>query len=151
MPRLSNERYLVRCRGLRSQWDLSTTIFGYVRPSDQRALHDYFAFVKDLSEAERLSHRKAITATRPALPHRAGRAFARLLHLESQGERGELRNVPRPFPVQPPDWEEFMARPEIQANLQLLARALLNVARRQHTVEHKQAETKDDRHGDVAA
>jgi hypothetical protein len=47
-------------------------------PSEQWTLHSYYEFTKHLSDQELLAHRAIVSKTQPSLPHRAGKAFARL-------------------------------------------------------------------------
>lgn len=47
-------------------------------PTEQWALHSYYEFTKHMTDTELLTHRAAVSRTQPSLPHRAGKAFARL-------------------------------------------------------------------------
>lgn len=47
-------------------------------PTEQWALHSYYEFTKRLTDDQLLAHRAAVSRAQPSLPHRAGKAFARL-------------------------------------------------------------------------
>lgn len=53
-------------------------MFGFLGHQERMYLHDYFVPSKDLTDAELLAHRKAVTAQRPSLPQCAGRALRHL-------------------------------------------------------------------------
>lgn len=77
MPRLTNPAYLLLRRELSDAWDLDPTGFFLLSAPDQWALHDYFRPSEMLSDAELLEHRRAVSASDPSLPQRAGRAVAK--------------------------------------------------------------------------
>ena len=47
-------------------------------PTEQWTLHSYYEFTKHLSDSGLLAHRAAVSRAQPSLPHRAGKALARL-------------------------------------------------------------------------
>jgi hypothetical protein len=77
---------LVRCHApravprvslfLRAVWQQSAGgVFAELFPQEQWYLHDYFRPSEQLSDQALLAHRKEISARRPSLPQRAGRAL----------------------------------------------------------------------------
>lgn len=51
-----------------------------VSPRDQRYLHSFFRLAEELTDADALSHRRAVSVERPSLPQSAGRALRHLAH-----------------------------------------------------------------------
>lgn len=79
MPRLTDQQYLERRRLILREWfGRDGNGFGYLSPEDQHALHDYFGTLKNLDAKGALAFRRQIPASRPSLPHKAGRAFLEL-------------------------------------------------------------------------
>ena len=78
MPRLTNQQYLKYYQSLSRLWHEDPHTFSYIRPIDQRRLHEYFQLSKDMTSATLLEHRKAVTKKYSSLPHEAGRALAKL-------------------------------------------------------------------------
>ncbi|OFJ53378.1 hypothetical protein BEL07_13005 [Mycolicibacterium grossiae] len=79
--------------------------FLYLTFRDQVDLHTYFQFASDKTEAELIEHRRNVHALDRSLPHRAGRAYARLIRGErapatssalSDGSRISVRAIVRP-------------------------------------------------------
>lgn len=79
MPRLTNYDYLNRRDLLSKLWLQSSSAYGVLSPTDQRALHDYFATTDEFTEDQLLHHRKNVTKIDPSLPNRAGKAFSQLI------------------------------------------------------------------------
>jgi hypothetical protein len=67
----------------RGDWHTKIPVLAHLSFVEQRALHDYFAFTKPLSEREALAHRKAVSTQDRSLPHRAGKAMKRFTLLSS--------------------------------------------------------------------
>lgn len=63
-------------------------------PPEQWTLHSYYEFTKHLSDDQLLAHRAAVSRAQPSLPHRAGKAFAKLLTFTKRLEA--YRAVPHP-------------------------------------------------------
>jgi hypothetical protein len=79
MPRLTNRDYLIIRHFLARLWDENDgAAFANLPGYAQRELHDYFAPTADLTDAEAIAHRVAMTKAFPALPQSAGRIFAAL-------------------------------------------------------------------------
>lgn len=94
MPRLATIDYLRQRAALREEWFVRDAYaFAALSPTEQFAVHDFYELTKNLSPLELIAHRKDITARRPSLPQRAGRAFARI--------RPFLNLPPSPFTAQP--------------------------------------------------
>lgn len=129
MSRITNHQYIASHRQLQHTWRMSPALLSVLVPRDQWYLHDYFRFSEQLSEAELLAHRLAVSSDRPALPQEAGRALARLTRsiesgcarLPTQSGRLSIRSVVRP-----------------QVNVDLLAQAIVQLA------EHLAAQDADD-------
>jgi sigma54-dependent transcription regulator len=112
MPRRTTDHYLHTYHWLRSIWLTTNQVFGYLTYADQRTLHDYFCFAIELSEADLLAHRSAVTAEKPSLPQRAGRVLAKLdpddarfavgttrsaaVHTSKSGRRIVVRGIAKP-------------------------------------------------------
>ncbi|MGJ6122313.1 hypothetical protein QN239_07030 [Mycolicibacterium sp. Y3] len=82
MPRLNTSTYLHHHHQLKELWLIEQNAFSYMSPSDQLALHKYFQFASDKTEAQLVEHRHNVHALDPALPQCAGRAYAKLLRDE---------------------------------------------------------------------
>jgi hypothetical protein len=78
MPRRTNDDYLQAHDRLKRYWQHAQAAYACLTPAEQWQLHDYFQPTKKMSDTDRLTHRAAITAERPALPQQAGRALAKL-------------------------------------------------------------------------
>lgn len=106
MPRLTPSTYLIHHQQLKTVWETHQYWFAALSPNDQWALHQFYKPSVNLTATELLAHRRAVTAADPSLPHRAGRAYAKLSH----GERSRaiagtassraitVRSVVRPEP-----------------------------------------------------
>lgn len=77
MPRLTPKQYLRTHSQLRRLWLKSPAVFSYLTPTEQWLSHDFFKPDKDWTDLQLLQHRDAVTASRPSLPHRAGRTVNR--------------------------------------------------------------------------
>lgn len=85
--------------------------FTILSPTEQLHLHAFFAFTKRPTPVELGAHRAAVTAAEPSLPHRAGKAFARL----------------RPFlTLPPPDSNRVTSAGERRTNRASAPRAVEN-------------------------
>lgn len=64
-------------------------------PTEQIALHDFYAFTKRLSDEQAIHHRRRVSAWQRSLPQRAGKALVRLAHftplLEHYAEAQKVR------------------------------------------------------------
>lgn len=78
MARLTDPRYLLTCHRLRQLWLTAPDVFACVTALEQWRLHDYLKPAQALTDAERLVHRREISARWPTLPQQAGRALAKL-------------------------------------------------------------------------
>ena len=77
MPRLTNQTYLANSLWLRKIWNGNLkSLFAVLSVQRQIDLHAYFAPTKDLTDEERVEHRRAISEEFTDLPARAGRYFA---------------------------------------------------------------------------
>ena len=63
-------------------------------PAEQWMLHSYYEFTKHLTDDQLLAHRAAVSKAQPSLPHRAGKAFAKLALFTQRLE--VYRAVPHP-------------------------------------------------------
>lgn len=94
MPRLATIDYLRQRAALREEWFVRDAYaFAVLSPTEQFAVHDFYELTKNLSPLELIAHRRDITARRPSLPQRAGRAFARIrpfLNLPPEPFKAEL-------------------------------------------------------------
>jgi len=98
MPRLTTPDYLVRYHQLHDWWTDNKIVFRVISPTDQWALHGFFRFAEPLSEPVLLVHRRRVTEDDPSLPHRAGRAYAKLERRIAQVDwttYGTLASPPR--------------------------------------------------------
>ncbi|BBZ30274.1 hypothetical protein MMAD_45690 [Mycolicibacterium madagascariense] len=95
-------------------------MFSYLNPTDQLDLHKYFQFASDKTEAELLDHRRNLDALDPSLPHRAGRAYAKLL----RGERAPAHYA------EMPNGRRVSVRPVMkpEPDIKMLAKVLLRMA-----------------------
>ena len=79
MTRLTNTTYLTQHHQLKSEWfSESGGAFIMLSPAEQWTLHGYYEFTKHLADDQLLAHRAAVSRAQPSLPHRAGKAFAKL-------------------------------------------------------------------------
>ena len=88
MPRLTNADYLQLHHGLRHLWFDHRRAFGLITSQQQRALHQFFLPTEDVPDAELLQHRRDVSIRWPSLPHRAGRATARLRLMSNTPDNG---------------------------------------------------------------
>lgn len=132
MLRLNTSTYLHHHHQLKELWIVDVSAFSYLTFRDQVDLHTYFQFASDKTEAELIEHRRNVRAFDPSLPHRAGRAYAKL----QRGERAPATSSAVPgggrISVRP------IVRPEI--DLRMLAKALLYTALDQ---EKRRSDEKD--------
>jgi hypothetical protein len=78
MSRLTDTDYLEAHHYLKDAWKVHDGVaFGLLLWREQRALHDYFAPTKKLTDEALLAHRHQVTTEHPSLPHRAGKALTR--------------------------------------------------------------------------
>ncbi len=75
--------------------------FTLLSPTEQMALHDFYALTKSLTDADLKAHRESVSDADPSLPQRAGKAFAKI--------KPFLDNPP--VPTQPIQWQRRQARP----------------------------------------
>lgn len=120
MPRLNTPTYLNHHHQLKELWLIDQSAFSYLSPSDQLALHKYFQFASEMTQAELIAHRRNVHALDPSLPHRAGRAYAKLL-------RGEEAQVPY---TEVSDGRRISVRPVMrpEPDLHMLAKACIHMA-----------------------
>jgi hypothetical protein len=97
--------------------------FGYLSSNDQWDLHRFYRLTSHMTDTELIAHRRSVTKADPSLPHRAGRAYAKLSRGEWQpavyagtanGKAIMVRSVVNPQP-----------------NAELFARALIELAKQQ--------------------
>jgi len=82
MPRLTNQQYLANSCWLRGIWFCNLkTLYAVLPVQHQIDLHAYFAPTKELTDEERIDHRKIISRDFPDLPARAGRYYSRMQDL----------------------------------------------------------------------
>lgn len=122
MPRLAAIDYLRQRAALREEWfTRDAYAFAALSPTEQFAIHDYYEPTKNRPPLGLIAHRKNITARRPSLPQRAGRAFARI--------RPFLNLPPEPFK---PELAERRARTwsarDRHVYVQSLVKSILNPA-----------------------
>ena len=107
MARLTNQEFIKRHRLLRQLWLKHQARFALLKPTQQWDVHDYYRPSEELAEAELLANRRRISQERPALPHRASKAFKILIGLTPApepavhtdprtGRRIQVRAVVRP-------------------------------------------------------
>jgi hypothetical protein len=123
MPRLTTPTYLFHHHQLKALWAKGSKQFSYLSPNDQLALHKYYLFALDKTELELVAHRRNVHSGDPSLPHRAGRAFAKLM----RGERSKVGYS------QMPNGRRISVRPLTRPtpDIELLAKALLQMAMRE--------------------
>ncbi len=78
MPRLTDSEFLAIHRQLKVDWQQATGLYGYLSSREQWQLHGYFRPSEELSDADLLAHRIAISKEQPSLPQRAGKAYRKL-------------------------------------------------------------------------
>lgn len=88
MSRLTNADYLQLHHSLRSLWLDHRSAFGLITNQQQRALHRFFLPAEELSDAELQQYRRDVSMQWPNLPHRAGRAVARLRCIADSADGG---------------------------------------------------------------
>jgi len=137
MPRLTNDQYIKRHQLLRQLWHKHQARFALLTPTQQWDVHDYYRPTEELTKPELLERRRRISHERPALPHRASKAFKILIgaapasatptvHTDPRtGRRIQVRAVVRP-----------------QIDVDKLASALLMLAEHQARASSR---VKDDR------
>lgn len=82
MPRLTNQQYLVDSLWLREIWNSNLkTLFALLSVQRQCDVHAYFQPAKDLTDEERLEHRRLISKELPDLPAKAGRYLSAMRQL----------------------------------------------------------------------
>jgi hypothetical protein len=79
MTRLTNTTYLTQHHQLKTEWfSESGGAFIMLSPTEQWTLHSYYEFTKSITDKELLAHRAVVSKAQPSLPHRAGKAIAKL-------------------------------------------------------------------------
>jgi hypothetical protein len=116
MPHLPDSYYFQHYVALRDEWLRGAFAFTVLTPTEQIAVHNYYEPSLELSDAQLRAHRKRVTLEQPSLPHRAGRAYARIApFLDGTGvptpaatsvvvagrRKGELRRISVYGEVQP--------------------------------------------------
>lgn len=101
MPRLTNPAYIELHHRLRRLWVANDANYLEFSPTEQMAIHGFFAPSKDLDDDALIEHRTEITARQPSLPQRAGRAVRFLDQIERsavyrQDRAAELVQNPPP-------------------------------------------------------
>ena len=149
MPRLTSKNYLRTHDRLRRLWLHDPRVFAELAPMEQWQLYDFFKPDKDWSDLELLQHREAITAERPSLPQRAGRALEKFWGTSAARALVQVRTAKAPAGnakrVRQEDRSltvKAVARPEIDAHK--LARAYIGLAR--DLAKNRAAEQQSD-HG----
>jgi hypothetical protein len=136
MPRLTDHHYLTICHRLRALLLTTPDVFAFVTALEQWKLHDYFQPAQDLTDAQRLVHRREISARWPTLPQQAGRALAKLdeasttwamLRLHAPVPAASLTKGHGPIKVQ------GVVQPEVDA--EALLRVLLDIANQPDDLE----------------
>ncbi len=129
MSRLTDHDFLHIHDRLAHLWAKAPGTFGYLSAQEQWCLHDYFQPSKNMSDLQLLAHRQAISAARPSLPQRAGRALTKL---DEAAAVWALRQVrPKAVNKRKPQAERHVTvravvRPEVDP--EKLARAFINLA-----------------------
>jgi hypothetical protein len=133
MPRLTDQSYLRIHHQLRRFWLNNYIGYADLSSMEQWSLHDYFQPSKDLTDAELLEHRAAITAERPSLPARAGKAYHTLIpivvHWAARLPAARARALQKPGRAPRGNRHitvKSVVRPEIATKA--LARALIQMA-----------------------
>jgi hypothetical protein len=122
MPRLNTSTYLHHDHQLKELWLVDQNVFSYLTPTDQLALHKYFQFASDKTETELIEHHHNVHTGDPSLPHRAGRAYAKLIRGEKAKVGYTVTSSGHRISVRP------LMRPE--TNIELFAKALVMIAER---------------------
>ena len=95
MTRLTSTTYLIQHHQLKDEWfSESGGAFIMLSPTEQWALHSYYEFTKRLTDHELLAHRATVSKAQPSLPHRAGKAIAKLSSFTKELEA--YRSAPYP-------------------------------------------------------
>lgn len=96
MPRTIAKAYLDAHHDLHKLWLKDQSIFAELTAQGQWLLHDYFRPASNLTNAELVIHRKAISIQRRSLPQQAGKAYVTLrVAIAEQGERAGQVLPPR--------------------------------------------------------
>jgi hypothetical protein len=107
MPRLTTPTYLSHHYQLKALWAEDQCLFAFLSWNDHLDLHRYYLLTLDKTEPELITHRRNVHLGEPSLPHRAGRAYAKLLRGEKSpvkysvmpdGRRISVRLLMRPQP-----------------------------------------------------
>jgi len=134
MPRLTTKQYLRTHDQLRRLWVKNPIVFSHITPTEQWQLHDFFRPDKDWTDLQLLQHRDEVTASRPSLPHQAGRALNRFWDKAAAVGLKQVRAAKAPAAVAAKRVKQqdrhltvrVVARPEIDTKK--LARAYINLA-----------------------
>ena len=78
MPRVTYTTYRNRHLILRQLWAEHEGVFSRIKPGEQWALHSYYLCAVKMTEHTLRNHYLRIRDMRSSLPHRAGKAYARL-------------------------------------------------------------------------
>lgn len=131
MPRLTDTDYLHIHFRLARLWSAADAVFGYLTPTEQWYLHEYFQPPKTWSDSSLIAHRMAITVAQPSLPQQAGKASSKLV----RHSVAYAINKVRPAPVgttkrRPAAERKLSARPVVHPEVDpdKLARAFIHVA-----------------------
>ncbi|HEX6416099.1 MAG TPA: hypothetical protein VFZ62_01095 [Candidatus Saccharimonadales bacterium] len=148
MPRVTPTKHYYRYQFLRVAWLEFPKLYALLPLDAQRQVHEFYRPSEELTKNELVTHIKALNNTKPTLVHQVGK------HVRIMKE--VFRRISKELGVPPPEWHGAMgsavqhvnsspanmetkdgrqytisalARPEV--NIQLLARALIELARRQ--------------------
>jgi len=132
MPRLTNPTYLAKRQRLADAWEFRPGLFAGLQTFEQRDLHRYFAFSRDVYDDDALAYRREVTKLLPSLPAQAGRAYARferaiaadrLRRTQAPETSARTKSSPRPKRV-----VTVQALVEPELDVKRLARVLLDFA-----------------------
>ena len=105
-------------------------------PTEQWTLHSYYEFTKHLTNSELLAHRAVISAAQPSLPHRAGKALAKLalfskrLEIYRATPHPNTRKKGSPYDVRVFSQVNPVIDPKVMANI------LIEIARERAREDH---------------
>ena len=134
LPRLTNPDYLDQRHRLMIAWEFRPHLFAELELYEQHALHDFFAFSRELFDDDAVLYRREVSKRWPSLPQKAGRAYTHFEavvaadKLRREQEREKVTTIPMRGATRPKKVVTVkpVARPELDVKrmVQILYRAV---------------------------
>lgn len=150
MPRITQAKYNERHDILRDILLEESHYFSVLEPTEQWAVHEYYATSFDLTNRQLGTYRREVTKRSPSLPHRAGRAVQKfkreILALEARTKQVVAEQSPvgkRRYRRKSDTFIQIGAEVHPTPDMRKLAEALIEVARERVGAVRRQEASKE--------